>query len=112
MMHEAKKYLVDILLAIKLIEKFSADLTDYNNFLEDLKTQSAIERQLAIIGEAVNKFGRFDTQPPLEHAKQIVGFRNRLIHAYDSVDPSIVWAILNKFLAPLKKEVETRLLDI
>ncbi len=41
----------------------------------------------------------------LEHSQQIVGFRNRLIHAYDSIDHSIVWVILKRYLFPLKEEV-------
>jgi uncharacterized protein with HEPN domain len=38
-----------------------------------------------------------------------VGFRNRLIHAYDTVDPSIIWAIIKKHLDPLKKEIIEKL---
>ncbi len=42
----------------------------------------------------------------LENDKQIVAFRNRLVHAYDSLDNSIVWAIINRHLRPLKSEIE------
>ena len=71
----------------------------------DLKTQSAVERQLGLIGEAVNKFSRANPEELLESAKQIVGLRNRIIHAYDSVDNSIIWVIIKKYLTPLKEEV-------
>ena len=37
---------------------------------------------------------------------QIVNFRNRLVHAYDSIDDAIVWVIINKHLPELKNEVE------
>jgi len=60
-------------------------MTDY---VSDLKTQSAVERQLGIIGEAVNKFEIFHPEESLDNARKIVGFRNRLIHAYDTVDSS------------------------
>lgn len=48
----------------------------------------AIERQLVIIGEALNHFQKLE--PHLENDKQIVDFRNRLVHAYDSLDNSII----------------------
>ena len=56
MMDKSRKYLSDILIAIDLIEDFILDISDFNVFEKDLKTQSAVERQLAIIGEALNKF--------------------------------------------------------
>jgi len=71
----------------------------------DLKTQSAIERQLSIIGETVNKFDKLQPELTLENARKIAGFRNRLIHTYDAVDPTIVWAIIKKHLPLLKEEV-------
>jgi uncharacterized protein with HEPN domain len=75
----------------------------------DLKTQSAVERQLGIIGEAVNKFIKSSPDNLLENSKSIVGIRNRIIHAYDTVDPSIIWVILKKQLPLLKSEVETKI---
>lgn len=41
----------------------------------------------------------------MKNARKIVGFRNRLIHAYDAIDPSIIWAIIKKHLEPLKIEI-------
>lgn len=55
MTEKAKKYLSDILLAIELIEKFTESITVFDEYASDLKTQSAVERQLGIVGEAVNK---------------------------------------------------------
>lgn len=63
-----------------------------------------VERQLEIIGEAVNKFDIPEPENILENARQIVGFRNRLIHTYDAVDSSMIWAIIKKHLDPLKQE--------
>jgi uncharacterized protein with HEPN domain len=68
-----------------------------------------VERQLSIIGEAVNKFTKEEPSRSLHHATRITGFRNRLIHAYDAIDPAIVWAIINKHLDPLKTEVLKKL---
>lgn len=85
------------------------DIKDFNSYLADLKTQSAVERQLGILGEAVNKFDKLNGIQPLENTHQIVGLRNRLIHTYDSIDQSIVWAIIQNHLKPLKSEVLKRL---
>ena len=105
MTEKSKKYLSDILMAIDLIEKFTVDITDFNIYQNDLKTQSAVERQLAIIGEALNQLKKIEPDLEIENAKQIIGFRNRLIHAYDSIDNSIVWAIINRNLKKLKEEI-------
>lgn len=103
------KYLSDILTAILLIEDFTASIFTFEDYNHDLKTQSAVERQLGIIGEAVNKFERLESGITIENARKIVGFRNRLIHAYDAVDASMVWAILKNYLAPLKEEIKSKL---
>jgi len=63
---------------------------------------------LAIIGEALNKFRKQELE--IQHDKQIIGLRNRLIHAYYSIDDSILWMVLHKYLPELKKEVEEALL--
>jgi uncharacterized protein with HEPN domain len=109
MMDQDKKYLSDILQAIQLIESFTSDIKDYASYVADLKTQSAVERQLGILGEAVNKYDKLNTKHPLENTHQIIGFRNRLIHTYDAIDQSIVWAIIRNHLEPLKSEVNNRL---
>ena len=106
MTEAALKYLSDIINAIELIEDFTKSISNYNEFLTDLKTQSAVERQLGIIGEAVNKYDSLVPDNPLTNSRKIVGFRNRLIHAYNSVDPSIIWAIIKTYISPLKQEVK------
>jgi len=58
MTEDGKKYLADILMAIDLIEDFTRDVTDFDSYDKDLKTQSATERQLVIIGEALSKLKR------------------------------------------------------
>ena len=110
MTEKGLKYLSDIFQAIVLIEDFTKSITSYSDYVGDLKTQSAVERQLGIIGEAVNKFEILHPEESLDNARKIVGFRNRLIHAYDAVDSSMIWAILKKHLGPLKEEVSKKLI--
>lgn len=106
MTEKSKKYVSDILMAITLIREFTIEITDFNTYDKDRKTQSAVERQLVIIGEALNKLRGLESGIVIENDKQIIGFRNRLVHAYDSIDNSIVWAILNRHLEKLKAEIE------
>lgn len=106
---QSKKYLDDILNAIILIEEFTAGVSSFDSYKTDRKTASAVERQLGIIGEAANKFTKQDRNNILENSVRIIGLRNRIIHAYDSVDDSLIWAIIIKYLPLLKSEVITKL---
>jgi uncharacterized protein with HEPN domain len=51
MTERSLKYLNDILMAINLIEEFMVGIDHFHACESDLKTQSAVERQLGIIGE-------------------------------------------------------------
>ena len=106
MTEKSKKYLSDILMAIELIEEFVVGFQDFTLYDKDRKTQSAVERQLAIIGEALNQFKKLEPQINIENDKQIISFRNRLVHAYDSLDNSMIWVIISRHLNPLKTEIQ------
>jgi uncharacterized protein with HEPN domain len=106
-----KKYLSDILIAIDFIEDFLKGVNSFEKYSSDSKTKSAVERQLAIIGEAVNIFLKLSADNSLQNSKQIVRFRNHLVHAYDSIDDNIVWVIINNHLHPLKVEIINKLSD-
>lgn len=108
MTEAGRKYLSDILIAIDLIEKFVQDTPDFTTYEADLKTQSAIERQLVLIGEALNKLRKIEPDIVIENYQQIIAFRNRLVHAYDNIDNAIVWMVLKKHLINLKKELENK----
>ncbi|MDY6801936.1 MAG: HepT-like ribonuclease domain-containing protein [Bacteroidota bacterium] len=58
-----------------------------------------------MIGEAVNRILKKDTEFPIEYAKRIVGLRNQIIHAYDNISDENVWAVISKHIPNLKKEV-------
>ncbi len=106
MTEEGKKYLSDILMAIELIDEFVEPTPTFALYESDLKTRSAVERQLSIVGEALNKFKKLETGVQISNDKQIIAFRNRLVHAYDSIDSAIVWAILKRHLPNLKQEIQ------
>ena len=106
-MAEINKYLSDKIIAINLIEDFTAEIDDFLTYQKDFKTQSAVERQLIIIGEALNKIKKKNPNFKIENSNEIIGFRNRLTHAYDNIDNSIVGAILKLHLNQLKQEINT-----
>jgi uncharacterized protein with HEPN domain len=104
MTEKTQKYLSDVLLAIEAIEDFAKDIATYLEYQQDAKSKSAIERQLIIIGEALNQIRKED-EIQISNTDEIVGFRNRLVHAYDHIDSNIVWLILKRHLPSLKQEV-------
>ncbi|NOR73829.1 MAG: DUF86 domain-containing protein [Draconibacterium sp.] len=106
---QSKKYLDDILFAIESIEEFVEDINSFIDYKKDKKTRSAVERQIGIIGEASNKYDKINADETLENITQIIGLRNRIIHAYDSIDDAVIWAITKKHLPLLKKEVQQKL---
>ena len=109
MTEQGKKYLPDIIQAIELIESFTVGIKDFGNHLSYLKSQSTAERQLGIIGKAANQFEKLNTGIRTENTHQNIGLRNKLIHSYNIIDPSIIWAILRNHITPLKQEVEVLL---
>ena len=71
------------------------------NFLDDVKTRSAIERQFTVFGEAAARVSKeFRDAHPEVPWRTIVGLRNTLIHGYDAVDPEKVWGVIATALRP------------
>ncbi|MFH1097089.1 MAG: DUF86 domain-containing protein [Candidatus Desantisbacteria bacterium] len=68
------------------------DKMDYEEFLQDIKTQDAIVRNLEIIGEAVkNLSSELKENYNDIDWKKIAGMRDRIIHCYFGVNWDIVW---------------------
>ena len=106
MKHEIKTWLYDIIQSIEEIESYFADKPKrFEDYLSDKKTQRAVERNIEIIGEAVNRILKVDSDFKLENAHKIVGARNRIIHGYDSVSHEVIWSIVINHLPNLQVEV-------
>lgn len=67
--------------------------------------QSAVERQIEIIGEAMNNALRIDAELKITDARKIVNTRNRIIHGYNDIDNIEIWNIIVNNLPTLKSEV-------
>jgi uncharacterized protein with HEPN domain len=109
--NEIKTWLYDVLQSINEIESYYEDKPrKFDEYVSDLKTKRAVERNLEIIGEAVNRALKKDKNLKLDNAEKIIGTRNRIIHGYDKVSDDLVWSIVINHLPKLKEEVK-RFLD-
>jgi uncharacterized protein with HEPN domain len=100
------KSLFDIKIAINEIDSFLPSgrliFSDYKN---NLIMKRAVERNLEIIGEAMNRILKEEPDFPITEAHRIVGLRNQIIHGYDAVSDENIWAILINHLPRLRNEV-------
>lgn len=107
---ELRAYLWDIVRSARLIREFTAGKT-FADYEADLLLRSATERQFEIIGEALGQAMR--VSPEIEQSitagRQVVAFRNLLIHAYATVDPGVVWGTIEEDLPTLLREAESLL---
>jgi uncharacterized protein with HEPN domain len=105
-----EKYLFDIKIAIDEIELFIQQLSSLSfvEYKQNLLLKRAIERELEIIGEAMNRIIKRDADfiQKIEEAKSIISLRNYIIHSYDSVSDENIWAIIKNHLPKLKEQVE------
>jgi uncharacterized protein with HEPN domain len=102
---EVQTWLEDIKQSIDEIEEFLPERRDFFEFKKDLKTRKAIERNIEIIGEAVNRILNLNPEIKITNARKIVDTRNRIIHGYDSVSEDIIWAIVSNDLQKLRQEI-------
>lgn len=107
---EIKAWLYDILNAINEIDSFFVDTPkDFSTYQSDIRTRRAVERNIEIIGEAMNRILQKNSSIELSNSRKIVDTRNRIIHGYDSVSDNIIWSIVISHLPALKSEVEIML---
>jgi len=105
--NEIAKWLNDILQAIHEIESFYVHKPMiFEEYTGDIKTKRAIERDLEIIGEAVNRILKKDPNFQILNARNIIGTRNRIAHGYDSVSDEMIWSIVINHIPKLKTEIE------
>ncbi|HRT81357.1 MAG TPA: DUF86 domain-containing protein [Bacteroidales bacterium] len=101
------KYLYDVKLAIDEIDSyFIGREMRFEDYSKEILLKRAIERDLEIIGEAINRILAIDPDFPLQNARKIVGLRNQIIHAYDNISDENIWGIVINHLPNLKKEIE------
>ncbi len=106
MKREEGLFIGDILKSIANIKDFTKTFSK-EKFMKDRKTQSAVIRELEIIGEAVKNISdKTKKRYPKIEWKNIAGARDMFIHGYFQVDYERVWIIVKTDLPKLKKEIE------
>jgi len=106
MKREVKKYLFDIKTSIESIFDFLREKRDFFEYQNNKLLRRGIEREIEIIGEAMNRIIKIAPDIQIENARQIVDTRNWVIHGYDKVDDVVIWGIISIHLPKLKKEIE------
>jgi len=103
---EIKTWLFDVLQSIAEIESyFEAKPKRFDEYIADIKTKRAVERDIEIIGEAVNRILKKDKDFKIENAQKIIGARNRIAHGYDKISDDLLWSIVINHLPKLKSEI-------
>jgi len=110
MQPRSPKLLEDIRDAAAFIREVVTDksLADYDG---DRLLRQAIERNFEIIGEAIKRLAQHDaeTAARIDDYRQIIAFRNVLIHGYDLVDHALVWSTIESQIPTLLRDVEALL---
>lgn len=99
-------YLEDVLEAIRRIQLYTKEF-GWDDFIEDIRTQDAVVRNLEIIGEATKHVSdEFRTRYPHISWKDLAGVRDKLIHHYFGVNNEIVWQIIEDDLPSLFTQID------
>lgn len=102
-----QKYLYDVLGAVtETLSYFDNCPKHFNEFSSNLMLRRAVERNIEIMGEAMNRVLKSYPDIKITNARKIVDTRNYIIHAYDSLSSDILWSIVINHLPLLKTEIE------
>jgi uncharacterized protein with HEPN domain len=82
-----------------------------DDFLANRMTQDAVLWRFAVVGEACRRLQKRypDCAARVSELREAIAYRNFLIHAYDLVDPGLVWGTIEASLPVLLAEIETEL---
>jgi uncharacterized protein with HEPN domain len=104
----AKDYLLHMLDALDQISKYTVGVTE-EQFLSNRMLQDAVVRNIGIVGEAAKQLldvaPEFSSKHPEIPFAQVYGMRNRVIHGYASVNPSVVWDSVQNDVRELRVQI-------
>jgi len=109
MPHSPPVLLEDIRHAAQQIQNFTSGRS-LNDYQTDDLLRAGVERLFILIGEAL---GRLDAGlvNQITDFRRIIGFRNVLVHGYETIDDQIVWQTIQQHLPILKDQVEKLLIN-
>jgi len=103
---EVKKHLYDINVSISSIFEYLGEQRDFAEYVNNKLLRRAVEREIEIIGEAMNRALKLEPDLLIDKARRIVDTRNWVIHGYDKVDDVVIWGIVINHLPKLQEEVQ------
>ena len=107
MQREVRKYLYDASQACEDLIAFTQGKS-FDDYLSERLLQSGVERQLMIIGEALNQADKIDPDisDRISAFRQIVNLRNVIVHGYAIIENETIWGILQNDLPILHEQVK------
>ena len=86
---------------------FEKEEKDFFKYRNNLMLKRAVERNIEIIGEAINRIvtREISFKKKITNAKAIIGLRNQVIHAYDTISDETIWSIIINHLPKLEVEI-------
>lgn len=113
MRRDPRALLWDIAEAAAAIDGF-IDGLDIDGYARSPLVHSAVERKFEIIGEALGQLARIDADlfARIPDARQIVAFRNLLIHGYAMVEHARVFRTARESLPALQAQVTELLAEL
>jgi uncharacterized protein with HEPN domain len=113
MMRDVRAYLWDMQDAADAIVRFIAGL-NMQSYAETELVHSAVERKFEIIGEALGQLAKLDPvlAGRIPDIREIIAFRNVLIHGYAVIEHDRVWRIAETSLPHLRTAVATLLNEL
>ena len=109
---EILTYLQDVLDAINDMQScFLGFPNRYDLFEKDIMRKCVVERKTEIMVEAINRIRKIDPTVEIPNARAIIATRNRIIHAYDNVQPTFLWGLVTRHSPELKKDIQRIIIE-
>ena len=101
-----KAYIYDIITAIDETYSFFESVPKrFDEYQSNVMLRRAIERNVGIIGEAVNHISQQFPEVVITNSRAIIATRNRVIHDYAAITDDIMWKIVINDLPKLREEL-------
>jgi uncharacterized protein with HEPN domain len=104
-MKDDRLYLLHISDCVDRIFEYTRD--GRTTFLDDLKTQDAVLRNLQTLSESIQ---RISSETKLRYPevpwREISAFRNVVVHDYLGIEVERIWDIIERDLPPLKLNIK------
>ena len=110
----------DVRVLLTEVEKTSEEIRqfikgmDFDEYIEDVRTQKAVAFNYALIGDALNRLQKTspDLAARIPQLRQIVGFRNLLVHDYSGISQNRVWRYCGEYLQQLQDSIRSLLAEL